>query len=203
MSCAQAQSWIFLAVTGLLFQLLVSCSSGSDNTQTKELVIDDQNRSTQSSTAVADSAFLLDAYSYGVMLVQYSELAMLQSQRKDVTSFAEQSASWHKSLNQEIKKVADQQELTLPEVAGDNVHQYMSELRELPADRFDTRYLQVLQEIQGKMIKAYEQQSVALADTAAIENSANPGLQRLISEKLPDLHAHAQAVKELASQVKN
>lgn len=202
MSLARKLSCSLSGLLCIVCLLLAACGRGSDNSQTKELATEEKTPVAQQSTAAADSTFLLDAYSYGIMLVQYNELAVLQAQRKDVKSFAEQSASWHKALSQELSKFADQQGLSMPKVAGENVHQYMNELRELPADRFEARYLQVLQEIQAKMIRVYEQQEAAL-EAAATDNTANPELQRHVSEKLPDLHAHAQAVKELASQVKN
>lgn len=180
-------------VAGLLLLAAVACERGSNNTQTKEMAKEEKATVPQETDATKnDAPFLMDAYSYGVMIVEYSELAARNSKRKAVVSFAQKSAEWHKSLNQEIKKFARQQNVTLSEVAGDNVQTYMNELRELPADRFDARYLQVLKEIQTKMITQYE---------TAAEGAADPELQSMLSQKLPDLHAHAQAVQDLADQI--
>ena len=179
-------------LAGIVLFMGIACDRGSNNTATKEQVSEESKAATQNLDATKDSGFMLDAYSYGLMIVQYSELAAEKSQRKAVVSFAEQSASWHKALNQEIKNFADQQRISLPEVAGDDVHTYTEELNALPPDQLDARYLQVLQEIQKKMIGRYER---------AAEGAGSEELRSWATQKLSDLQAHAQAVQELSTQV--
>lgn len=186
--------WLLLAA--LMLVLPTACDRGSSNQQTKDQRTEETGPAPQAEPTPADTAtnngFLLEAYSYGLMIVHYSELAVQKSERKAVTSFAEQSASWHKDLNRELHQMAEQKKVSLPREAGQDVAEYTKELRELPANRFDERYLQVLRDIQRQMISEWEKAS---ADTQ------QPELQHLAKQKLPDLHAHAQAVQDLHSLV--
>lgn len=177
-----------LLLCAALAQPLISCESGSSNTQTKEKALQRNETAAEGWDAKQEATFLVEAYSYGLMLSQYNELALLKAQTPALKSFVEQSATWHKKLNDEIKQMAVQKEVELPEVPGDDVQRYMDKLSALPPAKFEPQYLKVISDIQRNMISQYETAS----DEAMDMNTRNWAAQTL-----PYMQAHAQAVDEL------
>lgn len=173
--------------------MTIACDRGSSNTQTKEPAVETNPETTPDQNKQQDSDFLLDAYSYGLMLVRYSKLATEKASTPAVKSFAEQSAGWHEDLNKEIAQMASRENITLPDSTGSDVEDYSKELETLPAADFERRYLEVLQQIQQKTISLY---------TSTAENAADTTVRNWATQKAPDLEAHAQAVQELTDQLK-
>lgn len=176
-----------------LLCLAASCDRGSSNTQTKEPAVEASPEATPDQHKQQDSDFLLDAYSYGLMLRRYNSLATEKASTPAVKSFAEQSASWHEELNKELAQMAARDSITLPEAPGSDVEDYSKELAALPAADFELRYLEVLQQIQQKTISLY---------TSTAETAADTTLRKWATQKAPDLEAHTKAVEELTDQLK-
>lgn len=183
---------ILSLITALLS--FAACERGSNNHQTKELAVEENKPTTEGWGSAQDASFLLEAYSYGLMIIQYSELAQQKAQTPALKSFAEQSANWHQKMNKDVAQQAAKKEVALPKAGGDDVQKFINELSALPADKFEQRYLQALHEIQRKMIKQYE---------LAAEGALDQDLRTWANQTLPYLQGHAQAVDELSSQLKN
>jgi putative membrane protein len=171
---------------------LASCDRGSSNTQTKERALQLSEASSESWDARQDAAFLIDAYSYGLMIIRYSELAFEKAQSPAAKSFAEQSASWHKKLNNEIEQMAQHKEVVLPDAEGEDVQHYFDKLNKLSSAQFEKEYLQVLSDIQDNMIKQYQ---------IASDEALDMNMRNWASQTLPYMQAHAQAVSELMDQL--
>ena len=97
-------------------------------------------------------------------------------------------------MNEDVAQWAAKKEVALPETGGDDVQKFMDELRALPADKFEQRYLKAIHDIQQKMIKQYE-----LTAEGALEQD----IRNWATQILPYLQGHAQAVDELSNQLKN
>ncbi|WP_225000188.1 DUF4142 domain-containing protein [Cesiribacter sp. SM1] len=173
---------------------LSSCDRGSSNTQTKEKALQLSEASSESWDARQDAAFLIDAYSYGMMIIRYSELALQKAQSPAARSFAEQSAAWHKKLNNQIKQMAQQKEVVLPNTEGQDVQSYHDKLKQLSSPQFEKEYLQVLSDIQRKMIHQYE---------IASDEALDMNMRNWASQTLPYMQAHAQAVNDLQDQLQD
>ncbi|AHM61304.1 outer membrane protein [Flammeovirgaceae bacterium 311] len=172
--------------------LLASCDSGSSNEQTKETALRLSEASAESWDARQDAAFLIEAYSYGLMIVRYSELALEKAQSPTAKSFAEQSATWHKKLNNEIEQMALHKEVALPDAEGANVQRYLEKLNKFSSPRFEQEYLLVLSDIQSNMMHQYE---------IASDEAMDMNMRNWASQTLPYMQAHAQAVNELQDQL--
>jgi putative membrane protein len=164
-----------------------ACKEGSSNKQTLDPVLQSNEQLQEN----REAAFLLDSYSYGLILEQYTELAVEKSTTPTVKSFAENSLAYHRKLKQELAGLAAARQVKLPEQAGQDVQDYKQELAALPAAEFEKRYLQVLSDVQTKMIARYETAADGELDTHLTDWSL---------QTLPQLRAHAQAVAELSKQ---
>lgn len=172
---------------------LASCDSrGSSNSETKENALRLSEASSDSWDAQQDAAFLIEAYSYGLMIVRYSELALTKAQTPSAKSFAEQSAAWHRKLNSEIEQLASHKEVVLPQTGGEDVQRYLKQLNQLDAPEFEQKYLQLLGDIQSRMIPQYE---------VATDEAMDMNLRNWASQNLPYMEAHSQAVEELLEQL--
>lgn len=172
----------------LSFVLLgMGCGEGSNNTQT----VEQAPPVPEPLQANLEAAFLMDAHSYGLILEQYNRLAAQKATTPTIRSFAELSLQYHQSLNKKIAALAAPLQLSLPSTVGEDVQAYQKSLEELPSEEFEKRYLQVLSEIQPKMISSFEK---------AAEGPIAPSIKSWILETLPNLRAHAQTVADLQEQ---
>lgn len=184
---------LFACCLSALLCLAAACDRGSSNTQTKEPAQEASPETAPDQSRQQYSDFLLDAYSYGLMQVRYSQLATEKASTPAVKSFAGQSANWHEALNEELAQMAAGENVSLPDTTGSDVEDYSEELAALPAADFELRYLEVLQQIQQKTISLY---------TSTAETAADTTLRSWATQKVPDLEAHKQAVEELTDQLK-
>jgi putative membrane protein len=165
-----------------------ACKEGTSNKQTLEPVLQSNEQLLEN----RENAFLLDSYSYGLILEQYIELATEKAATPTVKSFSESSLAYHQKLNKEIAGLAAARQLKLPQQPGQDIQNYKQELAELPAADFEKRYLQVLGDVQTNMIARYEKAADGELDTHLTDWSL---------QTLPQLRAHAQAVAELSKQL--
>jgi putative membrane protein len=177
---------VFLSCALLTFS--GACKEGTSNQQTLEPVLQSNEQLLEN----REASFLLDSYSYGLILEQYTELAAKKAATPTVKSFAESSLTYYRKLKQELAGLAAARQLTLPEQPGQDVQDYTQELAELPAADFEKRYLQVLSDVQTKIIARYE---------TAAEGELDTHLTDWSLQTLPQLRAHAQAVTELLKQL--
>lgn len=181
-------SWRNAFVISAIGALLGGCGEGSSNQQTLEPVLQTNDQLLDN----MEADFLLDSYSYGLMIVHYSELAAQQAQTPTVKNFAESSLSYHRKLNKEVADLAAARQVKLPDTPGEDVQAYKKELAGLSPREFERRYLQVLGDVQAKMISRYE---------AAEKGGLDAHLHDWSLQTLPQLRAHAQAVSELSKQL--
>lgn len=184
----------FLFLTGILGLTMACNQEGASNEDTKEPAeeVNEELVEAHSWLEEEDAAFLVDVYSYNLMIIRYSELAMQEAGTPALQDFATRSVLFHQKLNEEIEGMARTKTIALPAQVGENVEHFVQELKGKEGDAFDEAYVNVLGDIQDKKVNQYEE---------AADDAYDMNLRNWASRTLPTIKAHALTVEELADRI--
>ncbi len=175
--------------------LFPSCGQeGTSNEETEEAAEELNEEMAEGHVWVEedDAEFLVEAYSYNLMIARYSELASQKATTPALQDFASKSLQYHTNLNSEIEAMAAEKVVALPSAVGENVQEYLVDLQEKEGLEFDEAYTEVLDNIQDKIVDEYED---------AAEDAADMNLRAWASSTLPNLKAHELTTEELEETV--
>ena len=179
----------------LLFAFFSACNQeGASNEDTEEPAEEFTEERVEEFDWVEkdDAEFLVEVYSFNIMINRYSTLAVQKASTPALRDFATKSALFHENLNNEIENMAASKVIVLPETVGEDVQDYLAELEEKEGPAFDEAYLDVLHSIQDKVINNYEE---------AAREGNDGSLRAWASGTLPNLKAHAVTVEELKERL--
>jgi putative membrane protein len=142
----------------------------------------------QGAVSMADTNFILAAAQGGMTEVKLGELAATNGTRDDVKSFGQMMVKDHTAINDDLKVVAAQKGVALPD-SLDAKHQAMVDnLTALSGSKFDDAY------IKG-MIKAHQKDAKAFKAEAAATQDAE--LKSFLDKSIPVVEAHLQHVTDM------
>jgi putative membrane protein len=122
--------------------------------------------------------------------VALSEMAAQKTKSQKIIAFAKMMMKDHGTANKELKGLANQKGIELPEECLSCEANYKI-LHDLNTEEFDQQYAK-------QMVQDHEK-AVALFTTAS-QNERDPDLKKWASEKLPVLKHHLAMAKELAQE---
>lgn len=129
---------------------MVSCSSSlsyNDALQKNIGRIDDPEK-------LDDARFLVDAASYNILAMKMAEEAIKSGYSASLVSLAKENYEEHEELGRELKKLARQENIVLPDEMNKNHQDMFAELRNSDRREFDRNYIRILrdasQEDRGK-----------------------------------------------------
>jgi putative membrane protein len=139
----------------------------------------------QTSISMADTNFILAAAQGGMTEVKLGELASTSGVRDDVKSFGRMMVKDHTAINDDLKALAAQKGVTLPD-SLDAKHQAMvDKMAVLTGPGFDDAYI-------NGMIKAHQKDATAFkAEAAATQDAA---IKSFLDKSIPIVEAHLQHV---------
>lgn len=192
-------SFAVLAVAGLL-----SCQgTSSDNTNSDStgainsapdttMAQGDQNMNNNATTAVDEktSTFMTKAANAGNAEVEIGQMAQQQATNERVKNFAQMMVTDHSKANDDLKSIASQKNVTLPQ-GMDAEHQHHKEdLSKKKGTDFDKAYINMMIDGHKKVIDQFEDAS---------KNATDPDVKNFAAQKLPTIKMHldsAQAIKK-------
>jgi len=130
--------------------------------------------------------FVVQAASGGLLEVELGKLGQQIAQHSRVKKFAKMMVDDHAKMNEELKELATKKQLTLPGSLGEEQQRKVDDLRKQNRQRFDSRYLEVMEEEHQADIKKFEDAS---------ENHKDADIQSFAAKHLPLLRAHLDSVK--------
>jgi putative membrane protein len=139
----------------------------------------------QTTLSMADTNFILAAAQGGMTEVKLGELASTSGVRDDVKSFGRMMVKDHTAINDDLKALAAQKGVTLPN-SLDAKHQAMVDnLTALTGPGFDDAYI-------NDMIKAHQKDAKAFKAEAAATRDAD--IKSFLDKSIPVVEAHLQHV---------
>ena len=139
----------------------------------------------ETTVSMADTRFILAAAQGGMTEVELGELAATNGMRDDVKNFGHMMVKDHTAINDDLKALAAQKGVTLPD-SLDAKHQAMvDKLTALTGSEFDDAYI-------AGMIKAHQKDAKAFkAETAATQDA---DIKSFLDKSIPVVEAHLQHV---------
>jgi putative membrane protein len=138
--------------------------------------------------SMADTNFILAAAQGGMTEVKLGELAYTNGMRANVKEFGQMMVKDHTAINDDMKTLAAQKGVTLPD-SLDAKHQAMvDKLTALTGSEFDDAYI-------NGMIKAHQKDAKAFKAEAAATQDAN--IKSFLDKSMPIVEAHLEHIKAM------
>ncbi len=180
-----------IAILGFAFSTLgfISCGDGNANKEDSVENAQDVNEDKKGMEEDA-SDFMTKAASGGMMEVQLGQLAQQKAQHSRVKAFGAMMVEDHTKANEELKALAAQNNVTLPQTMSEDHQKHVTELSEKTGKEFDEAYMEM-------MVKDHKEDIDHFKEAA--DDVKNPAIQGFAQKTLPVLQKHldsAQAIKD-------
>jgi putative membrane protein len=136
-----------------------------------------------------DAEFVKMAASSGMAEVELGKLAQTKARNEGVKKLAEMLVNDHTKANEELKKVAKEAGLEVPEKLLDKHQQAVTMFKEYKGTNFDADFVK-------QQIKSHEE-GVALF-TRASKEAKNEKIKAFATKTLPTLQQHLEHAKKLS-----
>jgi putative membrane protein len=184
---------ILCFLTSALMLTLVSCGT-KDGREDSTEVAEEQNEEQLDNKAEDDADFAVEAADAGLMEVQSSTLALTKASSTQVKQFAQMMVDDHTKANNELKTLAQQKNITLPTVLGDEHQRKLDNLKEKTGADFDKEYMDLMVKDHKKAVDEFEDQS---------EDGKDSELKSWASGKLATLRQHLEHAQRTQEAVKD
>ncbi len=148
--------------------------------------------SPNSSVAPADRSFMAKAAQGGMAEVELGQLAEQNAQSQDVKDFGKRMVNDHSKAGDQLKQVASQNGVTLPDGLSAKDKATKATLSQLHGDAFDKAYMKDMVADHKQDVAEFKKESNA---------ARNPQLKQWASETLPTLEDHLKMAEQVASKV--
>ena len=193
------KSWIiYLAATSLLGanalaqtprtpQTLPQSESRPDAATTQTSQTSETSNSELSS---ADRKFVLQTAEGGMAEVEAGKLAQQHGQSDAVKEIGATLVEDHTQANEELKQVASEQGIDLPQQIGRKKQNALSKLEQATAEEFDRVFLRQQEKNHRQGIERFEH---------VAEQSENEAIKQFAAKKLPTLRKHHELILEAST----
>jgi putative membrane protein len=155
----------------------------------------DSSRMGQTTKGTVDdktSTFMNDAAKGGMTEVEVSKLAEERAMNPRVKHFAEMMVRDHGAANDELKNIARQKNVTLPDNMGKKEDDLTDLSKKKGAD-FDKAYMKMMVKDHKDVVDKFEK---------CAQNGTDPDVKTFASQKLPTLRMHLDSAKAIESSLK-
>lgn len=138
----------------------------------------------------AEKNFVKKALEANVAEMQMAQLALQKSTDGQIRHFAMQMQDDHGSLQDELKQIAEQLNIPVPQDPSKNEQKNLDKLKELSGDAFDQAYVK-------EMVKAHKEAEKAYTDEA--KNTTSPQLKEMMGKDAQMIEGHLKDIQEIAT----
>lgn len=184
----------FFATAVLAAWLLQACGGNTQNTKHEDSV--DSAKAVNKETAPVDkesSDFAVKAADGGMLEVTLGKLAQEKGQNQRVKDFGAMMVRDHSKANDELKTIAGNKNITLPDSIGVDYQKHVDDLSKKTGSDFDKAYIDMMVDDHDKDVDMFDKAS---------QNLADPDLKAFASNTLPVLRAHLDSAKAVQDVVK-
>ncbi len=147
-----------------------------------------QNPGQNTATKVNDKKFLSEAAEGGLAEVELGKLAVQKSSDDKVKQFAQKMVDDHTNANEQLKQVASQDGVAVPDTLDSKHQSRIDKLSKLSGTQFDKAYLKDQQKDHQTDVREFTEEA---------QNGTDPKVKAFASSTLPTLQQHLQMVKSL------
>jgi putative membrane protein len=136
--------------------------------------------------------FVVKAASGGMMEVELGKLAQEKGQSQEVKNLGEKMVRDHSKANDELRNIAQKNNIQLPEGMLDKHKEHVDELSELSGEEFDNAYLELMVEDHDEDVEMFEKAS---------ENYGIEDVREWANKTLGTLREHEELVNNIHNKV--
>ena len=184
------KSILYLLMMAVVVFTTVSCGGGRDDSTERA---EEQNEETLSNREDDDAEFAVEAADAGLMEVQLGTLALTKASSPEVKSFAQMMVDDHTKANNELKALAQQKNISLPTVIGNERQRKVENLSEKTGTEFDKEYMDLMVSEHKEAIDEFEDQA---------EKGKESEVKSWASSKVATLRQHLQEAERIQESVK-
>jgi putative membrane protein len=144
-------------------------------------------------TMSADQRFVRDAAEGGMAEVELGRLAEQKASSEDVKKFGERMVNDHSKANDQLKQIANNEGMTVPEKLDAKDRALKARLSKLSGTTFDRVYMENMVRDHKKDVADFQKESTSGSD---------PAVKQFASETLPTLQQHLQQAESIAPNAK-
>ncbi len=148
--------------------------------------------SSNSKSNTADRHFMDKAAQGGMAEVELGQLAEQNGQSQEVKDFGKRMVTDHSKANDELKQVAEKEDVTLPTTLDAKDQATKERLEKLHGAAFDKAYMHDMVMDHKADIAEFKHEEAA---------AHSPDLKNWVSTTLPTLESHLQEAEKVAPQV--
>ena len=139
--------------------------------------------------APADRQFIKKAAEGGLAEVQLGQLATEKADSQDVKQFGQRMVDDHTKANDQLKQVASQKGVTVPDKLSPKDAATKARLEKLSGKAFDRAYMRDMVMDHTKDVSEFRMES---------KNAKDPDVKNFASQTLPTLQDHLKEAKSIA-----
>lgn len=186
---------IYLGSMIVFYSILLSCNS-NDTTETTDATT---NTSTDATSSTAPSTtnvvtdeksadFLKKVTNLGMAEVQLAKLAQQKATIDAVKNFAAMLERDHTAVNDQVKNLAGQRNVTLPASPSDDKQKMYTDMEKMTGKAFDKEYISM-------MVKSHNDGISLFEDTKS--NASDVDVKNFADKTLPALKMHLDSAKAI------
>ena len=169
-----------------------SCNSTEKKDSTEKA--EDANEAKFDDTKLEDDTeFAVAAADGGMFEVELGKLAEKNAVSKGVKDFGAMMVKDHSKANDELKALASQKNITLPDSLSEDKHKKYKDLAEKKGTDFDKAYVSLMVDDHKQDIKEFEEAS---------KDAKDAEVKAWAAGKLPTLNHHLETVQNLKDKLK-
>lgn len=185
------KSIVYVSMLALL-GTAVSC--GNDGRKDSTEVAEDRNEERLDDRKEDAAEFVVEAANGGLMEVQMGTLATTKASSPAVKQFAQMMVDDHSKANNELKDLAQQKNIALPTVMGNEYQRKYDNLNEKTGADFDKEYMDLMVSHHKDAVDRFEEQA---------EDGKDPEIKAWASSQVAILRKHHQEAERTQEAVKN
>jgi putative membrane protein len=151
----------------------------------------DQATNSDGPDQMMDKSFVRKALQGDMAEVQLGQLALQKSSNDDVKHFAQKMVDDHTKLGDEMKQVAQQLSVKVPDSPSGKDKSTMNKLQALNGDEFDKAYIK-------DMVKDHQQDEKEFQSEA--KSTTNPALKQVATQGAQVIGEHLQMIQQIAQK---
>lgn len=141
-----------------------------------------------------DIRFAAEVASASLLQVQLGEMALERAVSPEVKALAQRIVSDHRRITEDLKAVAAQRKIALPDVPGKDHQSAIDKVSSQSGIAFDLAYMNQMVDLHKDLVKQYQN---------AAEEGADINIRTYASKQLPLLRQHQQMAEDLEEKINN
>jgi putative membrane protein len=184
-----------LAIACLAAGIIWLSSCGNNTTDNKQDSVDSARALNDSTphTNTNASDFLTKAASGGMLEVEAGQLAQQKAQSQRVKDFGMMMVRDHTKSNEELKAIAAQKGIAIPQTLSDDHQKHLDELKKQNGKDFDKAYMDLMENDHKGDVDEF---------TDASEKVTDPAIKGFAKKNVPVLQMHLDSAKAVKESIK-